>query len=68
MSGQFYAPAANPLVPTEEVARWAPESVWTRWRREKSLHLTETESSNSDRPARSHSLHRLSYPGSEKKL
>jgi hypothetical protein len=34
VSGQFHAPATlppekEPLVPTEQEAGWAPESVWT---------------------------------------
>jgi len=40
VSGQFHDPAALPskkqsLVPLGYEAGWAPEPVWTRWRREK---------------------------------
>jgi hypothetical protein len=40
VSGQLYAPAAllqgkKLLVPIVYEAEWAPEPVWTRWRREK---------------------------------
>jgi hypothetical protein len=41
VSGQLHVPAALPLgkeptVPTGQEAGWAPEPVWTLWRREKS--------------------------------
>jgi len=42
--GQHHVPAALPVgitpVPTEYETRWAPEPVWTFWRREKSLFPT----------------------------
>jgi len=39
VSGQIYAPAAlfsvnEPSVPVEQEAGWAPQPVWTLWRRE----------------------------------
>jgi hypothetical protein len=37
VSGQFHARAALPPVPIGQDAGWAPEPVWTLWRREKSL-------------------------------
>jgi hypothetical protein len=42
MSCQLHAPAALPPgneapAPIEQKAGWAPEPVWTLWRREKSL-------------------------------
>jgi len=42
VSGQLHAPAAlhpgkEPLVPTEKMATWAPEPMWTRGRSEKSV-------------------------------
>jgi hypothetical protein len=36
MSGQFHVPAALPPVPNGYEAGWAPEAVWTTWRRENS--------------------------------
>jgi hypothetical protein len=41
VSGQLHAPAAltpgkEPPAPIEQEGRWAPESVWVLWRREKS--------------------------------
>jgi hypothetical protein len=49
-SGQLHAPAAlasakEPLVSIEYEARWAPESVWTLWGREKSLSLDRNRAS-----------------------
>jgi hypothetical protein len=44
MSGQLQVPAAllpgkQPPVPSQQEAGWALKSVWTLWRREKSLGL-----------------------------
>jgi hypothetical protein len=43
-SGQPHSPATllmgkEPTVPIEQEALWAPELVWTLWRRDKSLFL-----------------------------
>jgi hypothetical protein len=35
LPGRFVPRGKSPPVPTEYEARWTPESVWTRWRREK---------------------------------
>jgi hypothetical protein len=51
-------PGKEPLVPIGQEVGWAPESAWTLWRREKTLHCRE---SNQGRPARSPSVYRLSY-------
>jgi hypothetical protein len=40
---QLHALVEIPLVPTVCEAEWAPEPVWTLWRREKSLPLPEIE-------------------------
>jgi hypothetical protein len=52
--GQLHTPAASALVkqrlvPIGYEAGWAPEPVWTLWRREKSYLCRDT---NPDRPAR----------------
>jgi len=64
VNGQFHAPAAllqaneSPVPIVLEVV-WAPEPVWTRWRREK---IPPCREWNTNRPARI--LVALSYPGS----
>jgi hypothetical protein len=52
-------------VPIEQEVVWAPEPVWTTWRR-KFLILPGLELQPLGRPARIQSLYRLSYPGSYK--
>jgi len=47
-SDQLHASAAlppekKPPVPVGQEVGWLPESVWTRWRREKSLSLPRIE-------------------------
>ena len=49
-------PGKDP-VPIVQVAEWAPGPVWTRGE-----NLTPTGIRSPDRPARSESLYRLSYP------
>ena len=62
VGGQRHAPAAFPPekepVPIVQEAEWAPGPVWTGV---EFLALTGIRSP--DRPARSESLYRLSYPG-----
>ena len=53
----LFTPGKDP-VPTVQEAGWAPGPVWTG---AKNLALTGTRTP--DRPARSESLYRLSYPG-----
>jgi hypothetical protein len=58
VSGQFHAPATlppgkEPPVTIGYEAGWAPEPVWTLWRREKSLSLLETEPQFLGRPTSS---------------
>ena len=61
VGGQHHAPAILPpgkdFVPVVQEAGWAPGPVWTG---EEILALTGNRSP--DRPARSESLYRLSYP------
>jgi hypothetical protein len=69
VSGHFHAPAALPLGKEPPVrigleVGWVPEPVWTRCRRVKFTASAEFEPQLSDRPARSQSLYRPSYPGS----
>jgi len=52
MSGQLHAPAALLPVPTELEVGWAPEPVWTRWRRRKAPAPAGNRKSNRARPAR----------------
>jgi hypothetical protein len=47
-----FTPGKEPPVPNGSEAGWAPEPVWTRWRRKKSHHCTFREL-NPGRPARS---------------
>jgi hypothetical protein len=66
VSGQHHVLAAlsrvkSPRYPLHRGAGWAPEPVYTLWRREKSCPCHE---SNPSCPARSLLLYRLSYPGS----
>ena len=62
MGGQHYAPSALPPgkdpVPIVQEAGWTPGSVWAG-----AGNLVPTEIRHTDRPARSESLYRLSYPG-----
>jgi hypothetical protein len=69
VSGQHYAFAAissgkEPPVPLAQEAGWAPEVVWTLWRREKYLAASRLEPRHLGNPARSLPMYRLSYPGS----
>jgi hypothetical protein len=62
-SGQLHAPSALPLgeeppVPIVYEAGWAPEPVWTLWRREKTFPCRE---SNLGCPTHSQSLYRRRY-------
>jgi len=61
MTGQRHAPAAvyprKVLVPTVQEAGWAPGPVWTG-----AENISPTGIRSPDRPARSQSLYRLSYP------
>ena len=36
----------QPLIPTEQENGWAPESVWTFWRRQKSLAFAGNQTTN----------------------
>jgi hypothetical protein len=62
VGGQHQAPAALPPgkdpVPIVQEARWAPGPVWTV-----AKNLAHTWIRSPDRPSRSESLYRLSYPG-----
>ena len=61
VDGQHHAPAAlSPVdpVPIVQEAGWTPEPVWTG-----AENLAHTGIRSPDRPARSESLYRLSYPG-----
>ena len=61
VGGQHHAPAALPPVdpvPIVQKAEWTPGPVWTR-----AENLAPTGIRSPDRPARSESLNRLSYPG-----
>jgi hypothetical protein len=51
-SGQLYAPDSLPSVPTVQKVGWAPEPVWTLWRKEKSLAQQRIEPQFLCRPAR----------------
>jgi hypothetical protein len=55
VGGQHYAPAALPLGPIIQEAGWAPGPVW------------KFAKNIPDRPARSQSLYRLSYPDHNKR-
>jgi hypothetical protein len=61
MGGQQHAPAALPSgkdpVPIVQEAGWAPGPFWTC-----AKNLASTGSRSPDRPARSQSLYRQSYP------
>ena len=57
VGGERHAPAALP-VPIVQEAGWAPGPVWTG-----AENLASTGTRSPDRPARSESLYRLSYPG-----
>ena len=61
MSDQHHAPAALPPVPIVQKAGWSPEPVWTG-----AENFASTGIASPDRPARSESLCRLSYPGPSK--
>jgi hypothetical protein len=60
--GQRHAPAAfyprERSIPIVQEAGWAPGPIWTG-----AEHITPTGIRSPDRPARSQSLYRLSYPG-----
>ena len=62
LGGQRHAPDALPPeknpVPIVQEAGWAPGTVWTG-----AENLAPTGIRSPDRPARSESLYRLSYPG-----
>jgi hypothetical protein len=62
VGGQLHAPAAltqeTEPVPIVQEARWAPGPVWTG-----TENLAHTGIRSPDRPDRSESLYRLSYPG-----
>jgi hypothetical protein len=64
VGGQRHAPAALPLerdpVPIVQQAAWAPGPVWTG---AENLPPPAFLIRSPDRPARSESLYRLSYPG-----
>ena len=64
VGGQHHAPAAlrpgKDPVPIVQKAGWAPDPVWTG-----AENLSPTGIRSRDRPARSESLYRLSYPGHE---
>jgi hypothetical protein len=66
VSGQHHAPAALlppgkwPPVPIVQEAGWSPEPVWTKRLYEKII--CPRRGPNPDRPARSQTLHWLSYP------
>ena len=64
MGVQRHAPATLPgeraPVPKVRQGGWAPGPVWTS-----AENLAPTEIRSPDRPARSESLYRLSYPGPE---
>ena len=63
VGGQHHAPAALPpgkdSVPIVQEAGWAPGPVWTG-----AENLAHNDIRSSDRPGRSESLYRLSYPAS----
>jgi hypothetical protein len=59
----LYSRGRTPVLILKE-AGCAPESVWTRWRRENSQSPPVIEPRSSYRPARSQSLCWLRYPGS----
>jgi hypothetical protein len=58
--GRVVAPEKGPPVPIVQEAGWAPEPVWTQRLEEKFFCLCR--GSNLDRPVRSQTLYRLSYP------
>jgi hypothetical protein len=62
VGGRLHAPAALPAgndpVHILQEAGWVPGTVWTR-----AENLAPTGIRSPDRPARSESLYRLSYPG-----
>jgi hypothetical protein len=73
MSGQLHASAAlppekQPPVPIGYEDRWAPEPGQDDMEKKKFLPLPGLELWPFDRPARSQSLYRLSYPGSRNNL
>ena len=63
VGGQHHVPDAfttgKDPVPIVQDAKWAPGPVWTG-----AENLASTDIQFPDRPARSESLYRLSYPGS----
>ena len=68
-NGQLHALAALPAgkecpAPTEYQAGWAPQSVWTLWRRENSL-AHEGSPSTAPQSSRPNIVIRLSYPCSQ---
>jgi hypothetical protein len=58
VGGQRHAPGKETRYPIVQEAGWAPGPVWTG-----AENLTPTGIRSPDRPARSESLYRLSYPG-----
>jgi hypothetical protein len=59
-SGLLHGPVALPSIHIWQEAGWAPELVWTLWRRQK--YLASCWELNRGRPASSLSLYRLSWP------
>jgi hypothetical protein len=63
VSGQLYDPAALLPGPIVQEAVWAPELIWTLWKKEESLALVRNRTPDSAVvQAVVYSLYRLSYP------
>jgi hypothetical protein len=64
VSGQLHAPAVLPQGKEPPVPiGWAPEPVWTTWRRQNSCTNRNSNSDPSVLQAVASSLYRLNYPG-----